>query len=73
MLTDKIYPIISNEVKTIDERYLIPKAIDTVRQPWPNDEVQLLTKKLNNFLYYTDSPVHILSTTKLDKPINDDE
>ena len=31
MLTDKIYPIISNEVKTIDERYLIPKAIDTVR------------------------------------------
>ena len=32
---------------------------------WTNDEVQLHTNKLNDALYFPDSPVSILSATEL--------
>ena len=45
--------------------FLIPKEIVTVSWSWTNDEGQLQKNKLNNVLYFTDSPVNILSTTIL--------
>ena len=41
MLTDKIYPIISDGVETIGVDALDPKGIGTVRCSWTDDEGQL--------------------------------
>ena len=48
MFTDKIDPIFSNVVETIGGKDIIPKIC------------KLHTKKLNNVLYFTDSPDNIL-------------
>ena len=73
MLNYKIEPIISNGVATIGGNYIIPKGIGTVRLSWTDDEGQLHTNKLNNVLYFPDSPVNILSATALAEFIKDDE
>ena len=69
MLTDKIEPIISNGVATIGGKYLITKGIGTIIWSWTDDERQLHTNKLNNVLYFVDSPDNILSATALAKTI----
>ena len=63
MFTDKIEPIIYNGVSTIGVKDVIPKVIDTVRWYWSDDEGQLHTNKLNDLIYFPDSPVNILSAT----------
>ena len=73
MFTDKIEPIISNGVATIGGKYIIPRMIGKVSWYWNDDEVQLHTNKLNNVLYFTDSPVNILSATALAESMKDDE
>ena len=73
MLTDKIEPIISNGVATIGGKYLITKGIGTIIWSWTDDERQLHTNKLNNVLYFVDSPDNILSATALAKTIKDYE
>ena len=50
MFNDKIEPLICNRLADICGKYLIPKAIATVRWYWTDDEVQIHTKKLNNLL-----------------------
>ena len=72
MFTDNIKPIISNGVATIDEKDLITKVINTVSWYWTDYEGKLHTKKLNNVLYFTDSPVNILSATALAESTKDD-
>ena len=52
---------------------LIQEGISTFSWSWTDDEGQLQTKKLNNVLYFQDSPVNILIATALDKSIKDDE
>ena len=73
MFTDKIDPIISNGVETIGENDIIPIGIVTVSWSWTDNEVKLHTKKLNNILYFTESPVYIRSAPALAKSIKDDE
>ena len=63
MFTDKIYPIIYNGVANIGGKYLIPKGIGTVRWSCIDDEYKIHTKKLNNLLYFPESPFNILSST----------
>ena len=58
---------------TIGGKYIIPRMIGKVSWYWNDDEVQLHTNKLNNVLYFTDSPVNILSATALAESMKDDE
>ena len=67
MFTDKIEPIIYNGVADIGGKYFIPKGIGTVRLSETDDEGQLHTKKLNNVLCFTNSPVKIICATVLDE------
>ena len=73
MSPNKIEPIIYNGVATIGVKYLITKGIGAVSWSWTDDERKLHTKKLNNLLYFPDSPVNILSATELDEFMKDDE
>ena len=73
MFTDKIEPIISNGVETIGGNYLIPKNIGTVSWSWTDYEGKLHTKKFNDVLYFTDSPINILSATELSESMKYDE
>ena len=65
MFTDKIETIIYNVVATIGGKDIIPKGIGTVSWYWTDYEGKLHTKKLNNRIYFPDSPVNILSTTTM--------
>ena len=73
MFTEKIDPIISNEVATIHGKDYIRNGFGTVSLYWNDDEGQLQTKKLNNLLYFTDSPCNIQSTTALSESKKDNE
>ena len=73
MFTYKIVPIISNVVETISGKDIIPKSIGTDRWSWTDDEGQLFTKKLINVIYFSYSPVSIISETWLDGSIKDYE
>ena len=61
MFTDNIYPIIYNVVATIVRKDIIQKEVNTGIWSCTDDEVKLHTNKLNNILYFLDSPVNILS------------
>ena len=63
MFTDKIETNISNGFDTIVGKDIIPKGIGTVNCSCTDDEGKLHTNKLNNLLYFIDSPVNILSAT----------
>ena len=65
MFTDKIEPIISNEVENKGGKDLIPKGIGTVKWYGTDDEEKLYTKELNNVIYLTESIVNTLSETAL--------
>ena len=67
MFTEKIEPIISNELANIGGKYLIPKWIVTVSWSWTYDEGKLHTKKFNNVLYFPYSSFNILSETAMAK------
>ena len=68
MFTDKIYINILNGVENIGGKVIITKWIGTVG--WScTDEVQLNVKKLNNWLYFPNSAVNILSETASAKSI----
>ena len=58
---------------TICGKDLIPKGISTVSWYWTDYEGQLHTKKLNNVIYFPDSPFNILSATALAESMKDDE
>ena len=65
MITDKIDSIINNGVEKIGGKEPITKAIGKISWSWNGDEGQLQTNKLNNALYFSDSPVNILSANAL--------
>ena len=73
MFNRKIESIISNGVAPIVGKYIIQKVIGTVIWYWTDDWGKLNTKKLNNLLYFTYSPVNVLSATELYEYIKDDE
>ena len=73
MSTDKIEPIIFTRVATIGVKVSITKLICTVNWYWTYDEGKLQTSKLNNGLYFTESPFKILSATALSESMNYDE
>ena len=54
VFNNKIEPIISNRVETIDGRNIITKGIGTVSWSRTDDDGQLHTNKLNNLIYFTD-------------------
>ena len=56
MFTEKIDKIISSEVENIGEKDLITKVIFIVSWSWTDNEGKLHTEKLNNLLYFPDSP-----------------
>ena len=60
-------------METIGGKDLIPKWIVTVSWYWNDDKVRLHTKKLNNRIYFPNSPVNILSATELAGSMKDDE
>ena len=73
IFTDKIDPIIYNWVATICGKYLFPKMIGIVIWSWTYDEVQMHIKMFNNVIYFTESPVNMLSVTALYESTKDDE
>ena len=73
IFNDNIEPIPYNVVATIGEKSLIPKGIGTVSWSWTDDEEQLYTNKLNNLIYFKESPVNILSENSLDEFMKVDE
>ena len=52
MFTNNLEPVISNKVATIGGKYFIINGIGTVRWSWNDADVQLHTKKLDNFLTF---------------------
>ena len=73
MFADKIQPILFKGVATIGRKDIIPKLIDTISWYWADDEGQLYTNKLNNLLYFQESPVNIIGATAMDESMKDDE
>ena len=73
MFTDKIEPIIYNVLETIGVQGIITKGIGTVSWYWTDYEGHLHTKKLNNVIYFPDSPFNILNATALAESMKDDE
>ena len=61
MFTYKIEPIIINGVVTMGGKYLITKEISTVIWSWTYDKLQPHATKMNNVMYFPDSPFNILS------------
>ena len=60
-------------MKNIGGKDVITKEIDTFIWYWTDDEGQLYTNKLNNLLYFPESPVNILGATAMDESMKDDE
>ena len=58
---------------TIGVTDVITKVIGAVSWSWTDGEGQLKANKLNNVLYFPDSPVNILSATALAESMKDDE
>ena len=58
---------------TIGVQDIIPKVIGAVSWYWTDDEGKLHTNKLNNVIYYPESPVNILRATALAESMKDDE
>ena len=52
---------------------LFTKGVGTVSWYWTDDKGKLYTNKLNNILYFPDSPVNVLSATTLYESMKDDE
>ena len=73
VFTYNIEPIIYNRVATIGGNDLITKVIGIVSWSWTDDEGKLQTNKLNNVIYFPESPVNILSATALYEPMKYDE
>ena len=61
------------EWKHIGGKYLILNGIGTVSWYWTDDEGKMHTSKYNTIIYFTASPVNILSTTVLAESIKDYE
>ena len=72
LFTDKIEPIISNEVATEGIKYLIPKGIGTVTSSWNEDGGEINTQKLNYLICLPYALVDIISATLLAESIMDD-
>ena len=64
MFPDKIEHKISNGLATIGGKDILSKVIGTGRFFWTYDEGKLHRNKFNNVLYFTVSPVNILSENK---------
>ena len=63
----------TNGVAEISCKDIHQKRIGTVSLSWNDDEGQLHANKLNNAIYFSYSPINILSTTELYESIKDDE
>ena len=63
----------STGVATIGGKDHRPEGIGTIRLSWRDDEGKSYTYHLKNTLFFTESPVNILSVTKLADFFNDDE
>ena len=57
----------------ISGKDIIPKGIGTVSWSWTDDEGKFNKNKLNNVLYFPNSPVIILSETALNEFMKDYE
>ena len=73
MLTKNIQTIISNGVATIGGKDIIPKYIGTLSWSPTYEEGKLHKNKLNNVLYFPDTPANILSTIALNGSMKDYE
>ena len=73
MFTEKIEPIISNEVATICGKDLIPKGIGKFSWYCNDDEGKLHTNIFNTVLYPPYSPVNIISATAPSESMKDYE
>ena len=60
-------------MEAIGVNYIIQKGIGTVRRSSTDNEGQLHTNKFNNVIYFTSSPVNIISATALAESIKDYE
>ena len=70
MFNYKIDPINSNRWATIGVNSIISKGILIVIWSYTDDEGRLHTKKLNNLIYFPDSPANILSAIELAESMN---
>ena len=52
---------------------IIKEGIDTVIWYWNDDKGKLHTNKFNNEIYFTESPVNILSATAVTESMNFDQ
>ena len=73
VFTYNIEPIIYNRVATIGGNDLITKIIGIVSWSWTDDEGKLQTNKLNNVIYFPESPVNVLIATELAESMKYDE
>ena len=62
----------SGLVATIGEKLNHPAGIGTVKWTWKDDGGEVHTKKLENKLYFSKSPINIMSVTELAKQFNDE-
>ena len=60
-------------VATIVVKYLRPKGIGIVFWSWTDNRSQLYPNNLKDLIYFTNSPVNILSKTGLDNSMKDDK
>ena len=66
-------PLFPNVVANIGGKYPIPIGVFTVIWSWTDYEGGLQKNKLNNLIYFSDSPVNILSATALSESMKDYE
>ena len=60
-------------VATIGGKLNQPDGIGTVKWTWKDDGGAVHTEQLENTLYFTKSPINIMSVTELAKQFNDEE
>ena len=73
IFAENIEPIIYNGVATIGGKYIISKRLAQLPGTWDDDEGQLNTYKLNNIIYFPDSPFNKLSSTTMAEYTKGDE
>ena len=70
MFTDNIDLILSNGESTIVGNDFITKVVVVVSWSCTSDKRKIYTKIFNNVIYFTDSPVNIISVTALAESMN---
>jgi len=73
MFVGDLSPVSNHKVATIGGKGYQPSGIGSVRWSWRDDKGSLHEYLVENVLYFSQSPINILSVTTFAKQLNDTE